>query len=194
MSYTNKFYNIDPIPDNIIQERLRAPMSDGDVEKYSGGASSRDIIKYSDLENYETIDDLLPNPFDYRIILIETRENLGHWVLLLKHNNSYEYFNSYGVNADSQKNRLNKMMNRMLGQKEDFVMKLIKASKKKYVINNVPFQNRNPQIATCGRWCVLRILTAEKMGMSLTEFTAYILKNCDKLKISPDMLVCMFIV
>ena len=49
MSYTNKFYNIDPIPDNIIQERLRAPMSDGDVEKYSGGASSRDIIKYSDL-------------------------------------------------------------------------------------------------------------------------------------------------
>ena len=131
MSYTNNLYNIDPLPDNILQERMRKPMSDDDVEKYSGGASSRDIIKYSDLENYETIDDLLPNPFDYRIILIETRENLGHWVLLLKHNNSYEYFNSYGVNADSQKNRLNKMMNRLLGQKEDFVMKLIKASKKK---------------------------------------------------------------
>ena len=53
----------------------------------------------------------------------------------MKINNTIEYFNSYGVNADIQKNSLNKMMNRMLGQKEDFVTRLIRNSKKKYVIN-----------------------------------------------------------
>ena len=192
MSYTNNFYNVDMLPDEEIKRRLITPLSDDDVDKYFEGHKT-EIMKYSDLENYETIDDLLPKPFDYKIILIETKYNQGHWVLLMKRNNTIEYFNSYGVNADIQKNSLNKLMNKMLGQKEDFVMRLIRKSKKKYVINNIPFQNKNPKIATCGRWCIIRILTAEKTGMDLTDFTRYILNNCDKMRISPDMLVSMFI-
>ena len=192
MSYTNNFYNINMLPDEEIKRRLRTPLSDDDVDKYFEGHKT-EILKYSALENFNTIDELMPKPFDYKIILIETKQNQGHWVLLMKINNTIEYFNSYGVNADIQKNSLNKMMNRMLGQKEDFVTRLIRNSKKKYVINNIPFQNKNPEIATCGRWCIIRILTAEKTGMDLTAFTRYILNNCDKMKISPDMLVCMFI-
>ena len=192
MSYTNNFYNINMLPDEEIKRRLRTPLSDDDVDKYFEGHKT-EILKYSALENFNTIDELMPKPFDYKIILIETKQNQGHWVLLMKINNTIEYFNSYGVNADIQKNSLNKMMNRMLGQKEDFVTRLIRNSKKKYVINNIPFQNKNPEIATCGRWCIIRILTAEKTGMDLTDFTRYILNNCDKMKISPDMLVCMFI-
>lgn len=192
MSYTNNFYNINMLPDEEIKRRLRTPLSDDDVDKYFEGYKT-EILKYSALENFNTIDELMPKPFDYKIILIETKQNQGHWVLLMKRNDTIEYFNSYGVNADIQKNSLNKMMNRMLGQKEDFVTRLIRNSKKKYVINNIPFQNKNPEIATCGRWCIIRILTAEKTGMDLTDFTRYILNNCDKMKISPDMLVCMFI-
>ena len=180
------------LPDEEIKRRLRTPLSDDDVDKYFEGHKT-EILKYSALENFNTIDELMPKPFDYKIILIETKQNQGHWVLLMKRNDTIEYFNSYGVNADIQKNSLNKMMNRMLGQKEDFVTRLIRNSKKKYVINNIPFQNKNPEIATCGRWCIIRILTAEKTGMDLTDFTRYILNNCDKMKISPDMLVCMFI-
>ena len=192
MSYTNNFYNIDMLPDEEIKRRLVTPLSDDDVDKYFEGHKT-EIMKYSDLENYNSIDDLLPKPFDYKIILIETKYNQGHWVLLMKRNNTIEYFNSYGVNADIQKNSLNKLMNKMLGQKEDYVMRLIRKSKKKYVINNIPFQNKNPKIATCGRWCIIRILTAEKTGMDLTDFTRYILNNCDKMNISPDMVVCMFV-
>jgi len=192
MSYINNFYNINMLPDEEMKRRLKTPLSDDDIDKYFDGHKT-EIMKYHELENYNSIDELLPKPFDYKIILIETKHNRGHWVLLMKRDNTIEYFNSYGVNADIQKNSLNKMMNKMLGQKEDFVSRLIRKSKKKYVINNIPFQNKNPEIATCGRWCIIRILTAEKTGMDLTDFTKYILTNCDKMRISPDMVVCMFI-
>jgi len=193
MSYTNNLFKIDNVPDEVIRERLITPLSNGDVERYFGSGTESEILKYSDLDNYNTIDDLLPKPFDYRILLIETKQNVGHWVLILKYNNTIEYFNSYGVNADIQKNTLNRMMNRMLGQKEDYITKLLKNSKYKYTINNIPFQSKNPQIATCGRWCIIRILTAEKTGMNLPAFTSYVLRNCEKMRVSPDEFVSIFI-
>lgn len=193
MSYTDNLFRFNKVPDDVIQERLTTPLSNTDVERYFGSGVESEILKYSDLENYSSIDELLPKPFDYRILLIETKQNVGHWVLLLKYNNTIEYFNSYGVNADSQKNRLNKMMNRILGQKDDYVTTLIKNSKYKYIINNIPFQNKDPQIATCGRWCIMRILTCEKVGMNLTQFTGYVLKNCEHLQVRPDVFVSMYI-
>ena len=91
MSYTNNFYNINMLPDEEIKRRLRTPLSDDDVDKYFEGHKT-EILKYSALENFNTIDELMPKPFDYKIILIETKQNQGHWVLLMKINNTIEYF------------------------------------------------------------------------------------------------------
>ena len=77
MSYTNNFYNINMLPDEEIKRRLRTPLSDDDVDKYFEGHKT-EILKYSALENFNTIDELMPKPFDYKIILIETKQNQGH--------------------------------------------------------------------------------------------------------------------
>jgi hypothetical protein len=39
---------------------------------------------FSDLENYNDIYQLLPEWEDYRIILIEQKPRMGHWVCLTK--------------------------------------------------------------------------------------------------------------
>jgi hypothetical protein len=59
---------------------------------------------YPDLSKYHTIEQLLPNPYDYCIILIVEDENKhsieGHWTALLRYNGLFEYFDPYGNGAD----------------------------------------------------------------------------------------------
>ena len=61
------------------------------------------VIKYSELENHSDINQVIPEPKGYRIILIETKQNTGHYVCLLKYNEkSYVYFDSYGLYPDQE--------------------------------------------------------------------------------------------
>jgi hypothetical protein len=46
-----------------------------DINRYLDAGSSR-LIKYSELDQYRTIEELLPNDVDYKIILIEQNVNL----------------------------------------------------------------------------------------------------------------------
>ncbi len=60
------------------------------------------IIKYAELRNFHEIDQLLPGEKDYCTILYEDRPNRWHWTTLLKYNNLYVHFDSYGVKPDSE--------------------------------------------------------------------------------------------
>ena len=68
-----------------LDERIKTPMSAADLERYFGTGIESEVMTYSQLVNYRTIDELLPNPIDFRIILVEQMRNKGHWVLILKH-------------------------------------------------------------------------------------------------------------
>ena len=90
---------------NKYSKLLTISLSNTDIMK-SLGKSCR-IIEYSELEEYQNIEDLLSKPKDYVIILIETvGQNIGHWICLLRYQNTIEFFNSYGKPIDSQKNTL----------------------------------------------------------------------------------------
>ena len=55
-------------------------------------------IKYADLDNYNDMYMLLPNRMDFCFILTESEiNNSGHWTLLIRDDNNFEYFDSYGV-------------------------------------------------------------------------------------------------
>jgi hypothetical protein len=192
MSYIDKIKQ-NKLSDETLDKRVRYPLSDGDLERYFGAGRESEVMKYSELAKFNSIDELLPEPFDFRILLIETKENSGHWVVILKYKDTIEYFNSYGVNADTQKSQLSKAMNYMLGQKENFITNLVKKSNYKYVVNDIPFQSKNSEIATCGRWCALRIITAKDLQLDLVEFAKLILSNCEALNVNPDTLVSMWI-
>ena len=55
------------------------------------------IIKYAELDNYDDIYMLLPNRIDFCFILTESETNSGHWTLLIRDDNNFQYYDSYGV-------------------------------------------------------------------------------------------------
>jgi len=178
---------------NVINARIKQPLSDADLERYFGSGKESEVIKYNEIANYKTIDELLPKPFDFRIILVETAHNVGHWVLILKYGNIIENFNSYGIDIDRQKNMLCRIANFKMGQSKNLLTKLVGLSPYKYIVNRTPFQDDGQDINTCGRWVALRIITAKDMFMSLDEFKRMITKANHELHLTPDQLVSMWI-
>ena len=90
-------------------------------EKYIRNNSN--ISKYSELKEYDSITDfipnnidLLPNDFDYRLILIEQAKNSGHWTVLVRFKNNIYYFDSYGVKPDGEWKFIPDSVRKMLNQ------------------------------------------------------------------------------
>ena len=72
-------------PKNIdeLRARLEYPLTDSDIETYLG--KKVNIINFSELKNYNHIDELLPDDKSYVIILIEQDKNTGHWIALMRY-------------------------------------------------------------------------------------------------------------
>ena len=166
-----------------IEARIKKPMSDGDLEKYTG-VKSEDIIKYSDLKNYPTIADLLPEQKDFRIILIEDKYNSGHWVVVLRDGKNIEYFNSYGAKWDYDWKFINRMIRTILGQNTNEMTRLMDQAEKdgyKVTYNKTRYQTLSSGSQTCGRWVIFRIET-HKMGYNNEQFKELV----DKFKKAND--------
>ena len=50
------------------------------------------ILTYEDLEKYNSIEELLPDEKDFKIILTETKPNSGHWTTIQRRGNKIIYF------------------------------------------------------------------------------------------------------
>ena len=75
---------------NRIEQTMRKPLSDTDLKTILGEETR--IITYPELSKYNNIEELLPNPYDFMIILILESPASGHWTCLLRYNNGYEFF------------------------------------------------------------------------------------------------------
>ena len=73
------------------------------------------IIKYADLDNYDDIYMLLPNRMDFCFILTESEKNSGHWCLLIRDDNNFEYYDSCGVSHKNILDYIPNYMNKKLG-------------------------------------------------------------------------------
>ena len=78
-----------------LRELIHEALSDSDIRTILGADTK--IIKYSELANISSLDELLPRLVDYCIILYEAMANRGHWVGLLNYNGMFEHFDSYGI-------------------------------------------------------------------------------------------------
>ena len=178
-----------------IKRRLTDMISDDDITKYLDKEGHQKIIKYSDLKTYKNIDELLPKFNDYKIILIESEVNSGHWTVVLKYKIKdqpvIEYFNSYGMKMGSDLNFISYYMNKLLGQGKNDLDNLLDTGKDQYSIiyNKKRFQSSNPKINTCGRWCLLRIIMMKHYHMDLYEFINFIEQLKDKYDYEADI-VC----
>jgi hypothetical protein len=151
------------------------------------------IIKYSELKNYKSLQELLPSSFDYKIVLLESAKNTGHWVAILHLGGVIECFNSYGVSIDSEWKYIPDSIERWLGQSTRYLSNLIKKAKGLTVVSNkYKFQSSANDISTCGRWVILRIETA-RIGYSLQDFVRMIEKQTEKYDIPADVLVLDYV-
>ncbi len=157
--------------DNIIKYLEREPFSNDDIMYLCDNKTN--IIKYSDLINYDNIDNIL-SPHNNTVILYETGKNYGHWVCLIKQNNLIEFFDPYGMKIDEQLK---------YSKNKDPLLSLL-LLKSPYLLkeNTTRLQKMYKNISTCGRHVCLRIILKE---LKLNEYIKLLKNN----KNNPDLLV-----
>jgi len=148
-----------------LDEIISSPMDDSELKHY---LPKTPIITYPELSKFNSIDELLPNDKTYAIILYQDSPNKGHWVAVLKYNNLYEYFDSYGNKIDDPLNWISLGIRKELDQTTPYLSNLLKGKSTKW--NNKKFQRESPEVSTCGRHCVFRILNNEENNINLNEY------------------------
>lgn len=165
-------------------ERDKKPLSDQAFES-SLGIAKEDIIMYKNLANYATIEELLPNEGDWKIIFIQWAVNsVGHWVVCYKYKNKYCYFNSYGKAPDLDLNVISRSIKRILGEETAQFKRLLHGQK----MSHSPFKLQGEKSESCGRYCVSRIQLLQQ-GYSCDEYKKYLDEICKNNGISYDLAV-----
>ena len=154
------------------------------------------IIKYADLDQFSNIYQLMPNRMDFVFLLTENEENSGHWTLLIRDDNVFEYYDSYGTSPKRILDYIPNYMNKKLGNdlKED-LGKMIKSIKPtdKFIYNETKFQKEAPNVNTCGRWCIARLSLFLSDDLNLKEFTKLMKTKAKKLKMSLDQFITFLV-
>lgn len=181
-----------------IKSRLGYALSDADLRGYLGEDIDQHIIKYSELANYRSIEDLLPHDRSFKIVLIESSENSGHWICLLRYKDkrgedTIEFFNSYGNKPTTELNFVKSCVSFLLGQHTNLLKDLLDKTDKRVVYNKKRFQKYSPKINTCGRHCVSRIVAMKKLMMDLEEYIDYIERAKEFYDADADIVVSIFI-
>ena len=151
------------------------------------------IITYADMDKYKDIYELLPMTMDFCFILTESEKNSGHWTILIRHNNNFEYFDSYGNSPKSILDFTPKYMNKLLGNNWNKDLgKMIKSIKKgdTFSYNKTVYQQDLIEIATCGRWCILKVSLFLTNNMNNKDFRKLMEAKQKEFKRPYDEIIC----
>jgi hypothetical protein len=145
-------------------------MTDTDLRRYLG--HNFPIFKYSELDDIQHINHILPEDKCCCIILVESEHNTGHFVALARKGDVIIQFDSYGVTIDHELNYVTKMMQRILGAEKNALKDLIKNSGLKTIYNKTKYQSTKKiygvDSAICGRACII-FCQLFKLGYTLEE-------------------------
>ena len=175
--------------------KLSMMITSEDIDRYLDDGSSK-ILKYSELDQFRTIEELLPRDIDYRIILIEQNPNSGHWCCILRYGKNIEWLDSYGLRFDEELNFISKMKNKLLGQDVKYLTILLNDAKARgwnCIWNKKKLQQLKDGVNTCGRWCLLRITMLTQFHFDSEEFLDFIEKNFKGGAVSRDKMICNWI-
>ena len=67
-----------------IRNRMRTNITDLDLKRYfpETNQPNDNVIKYSELANIQSLDEILPHDKSWKIILLEQELNKGHWMMI----------------------------------------------------------------------------------------------------------------
>jgi hypothetical protein len=178
-----------------LRRQIREEITDGDLTRYFGKKDYKNIIKYSDLEKYGSIQQLLPKNKSWKIILIESTYNSGHWCVILRYNNNIEWFNSYGSFPSKELDFIGHLQNSFLNQNiKHLNILLTKALPHfKIIYNKRQLQKLQDGINTCGKWCIWRIIMLEHYNLDLQQFIHLVDCLMKQYKFTSDEIVSLII-
>ena len=107
-----------------IEAAEKYSLSDSDIRKILGRGCK--IVKYSELSNYNTIEQLLPKEKASVILLIEDSLDHGHWVGLCRFKDTYMYFDSYGNPVDADLKWASMQTRRELHEDKPYLFSIIR--------------------------------------------------------------------
>lgn len=116
------------------------------------------ILSYPDLYKYNSIEDLFRN-YNKIIILYLQTPNSGHWCCLSKYGKIVTFFDPYALMPDSEIKWNSKEKQQALNQEENYLTRLLYNFARKggdVEYNEMRFQEKNPNINTCGRHAGIR--------------------------------------
>lgn len=154
----------------ILNEYKEIPLSDTDMMHLMEGEAN--IITYSDLHKFTTVDELL-HPYDVCFILYTSQPHYGHWTLLIKRKNDEdkiecEFFDSYGLFPDTELNLIPEPYRTESNQDKPLLSQLLYDCDYELYYNEMQLQSStDPGTSSCGRWCCIR---AKLKDMDLKDF------------------------
>ena len=117
------------------------------------------------------MDELLPRPVDYAIILYEESYNRGHWVGLLKYNGLSEHFDSYGVKPDKELQWISMNKGLMLKQAIPYSSNFL--DDERYIYNNIRYQETDSEVNTCGSHVKNSVYRLKNYNMDLDAYNEF---------------------
>lgn len=141
--------------DNLIINAEKVDLTGDDIMIITNNEAQ--IMLYSDLENIDDINYIF-NDKNCIALLYETRKNFGHWVGLLKYENTIEFFDPYGLKPDEELKYASYNVRKTSdGELIPHLSHLLQNSNMNIVYNSIRLQKWLPDINTCGRHVALRI-------------------------------------
>lgn len=139
----------------IIKDLQSIPFSGSDIKDALDGDVK--IIRYSDLKNYNSIDELL-TPYNKVVLLYLTKPNYGHWCCLFLENNILEFFDPYGFKIDKQLEFIDDNFRKKSNQDYPYLSRLLLNSPYKLTYNDKKLQENDKDVSSCGRHCCIRLI------------------------------------
>ena len=174
-----------------IERIIKKPLSDADLKHILG--DDLKIVKYADLSKEASLESLLPKATDYCIILIEEEQDSGHWVALMRYDNTVEFFDPYGKKWDTELAWISMEKRQQLGETQKYLSGLLERTNLKRIYSPYHFEKTGNTVNTCGSHCAHRIYKLKHNNFDLHDYYSYMEEAEERLHASPDEAVAEFV-
>jgi hypothetical protein len=177
-----------------IYDKLFQPLSDLELRKLL--PPDVPIVRYEELEKYDTIEELLPNARSAIVLFVSTVEkDSGHFTALMRSNKRIMFFDPYGLRVDKNLLFAKKHLRKEFNQNIPFLSYLLNKAKDdgfKVSFNEVKYQSNDKHIQTCGYWCASRInFNKYEVNNSPENYKKLISKFMKDYNVGSDLAVIM---
>ncbi len=173
------------------EDLVEDPLDDKELRAVLGRQAK--IVPYHDLSKYRTIDELMPNQKDAVVLLYENKPMDGHWVGLTKNNGEISFFDPYGEVVDKQLQYSRYSNQRVQGEGDTSLSRLLSTSKLPVFFNDFKYQRDGGGVNTCGRHVSNFIRYNLGEGLDLEDYNEMMMKTHKETGLPYDDLIAKMV-